>query len=450
MKNRSIIIYLALFLTSCHKYLDVTPKGIVIPSTTAQYEGMLNSPALTQTFPKELLYLTDDVYLLADVTSTTTTTNAYLWQPYLNAEDENSPAIWGSLYSAIYYCNVIINRVMSATDSSTVAKKQQVLGEAMVVRSYCYLDLLTVFAKAYNASTAATDPGLPLVTSTDVGNKTPSRSSVQTTLDTMISNTLEAVNYLPASSINKYRLTVYGAYGLLSRIFLYMGDYTNAKKYAELALTATHSLLNYNSYTSVTTMPVPASNPEVLWQRTSTDLLLPYLVFYSGELRSYYDSTIAPASNPDLRYRYLALDLVTSFARVNSNLSYGNFGITFPEMYLTRAEAFARNGDATSAMAIVNTLRKNRIKTASYTGLTASTAAEALTIVLAERRRELAFGGLRWFDMKRLDQDARMQTVKRINAGSTTVLDSLPPHSSKYTFQIPARVQGFNPAMELN
>ena len=56
MKNRSIIIYLALFLTSCHKYLDVTPKGIVIPSTTAQYEGMLNSPALTQTFPKELLF----------------------------------------------------------------------------------------------------------------------------------------------------------------------------------------------------------------------------------------------------------------------------------------------------------------------------------------------------------------------------------------------------------
>ena len=132
-------------------------------------------------------------------------------------------------------------------------------------------------------------------------------------------------------------------------------------------------------------MPVPASNPEVLWQRTSTDLLIPYLVLYSGELRSYYDSTIAPASNPDLRYRYLALDLVTSFARVNSNLSYGNFGITFPEMYLTRAEAFARNGDATSAMAIVNMLRKNRIKTASYTGLTASTAAEALAIVLAER-----------------------------------------------------------------
>ena len=119
---------------------------------------------------------------------------------------------------------------MSATDSSTVAKKQQVLGEAMVVRSYCYLDLLTVFAKAYNASTAATDPGLPLVTSTSVGDKTPARSSVQTTLDTMISNTLEAVNYLPASSINKYRLTVYGAYGLLSRIFLYMGDYTNAQK----------------------------------------------------------------------------------------------------------------------------------------------------------------------------------------------------------------------------
>jgi hypothetical protein len=459
-KNKYTIVCLALLLMACNKYLDVTPKGIVIPSTTAQYEGMLNSPTLSQTFQPELLTITDDVYYTADINSTVTLTNAYLWREYINAEDQNSPAIWGNLYTAIYYSNVIINRVMDATDNSTLARKQQLLGEALTMRSYCYLDLLTVFAKAYNASTAATDPGLPLVTSTDVGDKTPPRSSVQATLDTMVSNLLYAVDYLPASNINKFRATRYGAYALLSRIYLYMADYTNAKKYAELALAAPHSYFNYNNATSTATLPKSPADPEVLWQRTSTDYTIPFQVLYSGDLRSYYDSSIAYASNPDLRYRYLSLTYSIGISRTTANSTYSNFGINFPEMDLTRAEVFARSGDATSAMTIVNTLRKNRIATASYVDLAPATAAQALTTVLAERRRELAYGGLRWFDMKRLDQDGRMPMVRRINAaiaatptnsGTPAIqLDSLPPHSLRYTFQIPTRVQEFNPDMAKN
>ncbi|MBS1564298.1 MAG: RagB/SusD family nutrient uptake outer membrane protein [Bacteroidetes bacterium] len=448
---------LCLLLTAYHKYLDVTPKGIVIPSTTAQYEGLLNSPTLTQVFSQELMYMSDDCYIITDTTNSNTQTNAYLWRAYINAEDQNSPAIWGNLYTAIYYTNVIINRVMDATDNATPARKQQLLGEALVIRAYCYMDLLSVFAKSYNASTAATDPGLPLVTSTDVGDKTPPRSTLQATLDSMISQVKLAAGYLPATNINKYRVTSYGAYGLLSRIYLYMADYTNAGKYADLALAAPHSLVNYNNYTAATAaagFPGASVSPEVLWQRTSSNYTIPFQVLYAPELKNVYDSSIVYTAHPDLRYRYLSVLLNSGLGRNNPNGSYANFGITFPEMDLTKAEVLARANNAAGAMTIVNTLRKARIQTSAYADLTAANAADALTIVLAERRRELAFAGPRWFDMKRLDQDGRMPVVRRANlaSGTTpyTLLDSLVPHSVKYTFQIPIRVQQFNPEMTIN
>src|SRR5690606_35483975 len=101
-------------------------------------------------------------------------------------------------------------------------------------------------------------------------------------------------------------------------------------------------------------------------------------------------------------------------------------------------------------MDIVNMVRQNRIKTAAYVDQTASSGEEALGLVLAERRRELAFSGLRWFDMKRLDREGRMPEVKRINPDTQEVYAVLTPGSANYTFEIPVRVQLFNPGMELN
>jgi len=453
-KIKYIALLSALLLTACNKFLDVQPKGVIIPTKIGDYEGLLNSPTVTQTFSPELLYMTDDVYQYTLTTNTSTITNAYLWRQYINAESQNSPAVWGNLYNAIYFTNVIINGVPSATDG-TAAQKQELLGEALFLRAYCYMDLLTVFAKAYNSSTAASDPGLPLVTSTDVSEAAPQRSSVKAVLDTITANLQKAAISLPATNINKYRATKYAAYALLSRIALYQGDYTNAGNFAGQALAATHSTLDYNTFTSLTDFPTSSSNPEVLYQRTSSNYSIPFQVEYSDDLTSYFGSQPF-TSNPDLRYRYLSATYLDGITRMSPDPVYSNFGMTFPEMDLTRAEVFARTGDISDAMTIVNTLRKNRIDAASYSDMTASSASDALTKVLAERRRELAFGGLRWFDMKRLNRDGLMTDVVRINraqASSGTPaqqIGDLPPGSPNYTFQIPSRVQQFNPNMIKN
>lgn len=444
MKKTLSYIFSALILlsmVSCKDFLEVKPKGVILPEKLSDYENMLNSLTMTQTFPAALMYCTDDFYGVYSPIEQSTPANMYQWRREIDINDQVNPEIWGQLYRVIYDANVIVNNAMKATEASD-QKRKEVLAEALLVRSDAYFNLLTVFAKAYDPATAANDPGLPLVTSSDVTGTAPPRAKLQVTLDTIVSNTLKAAAYLPVNNINRYRGTQAAAYGLLSRIYLYMADYPNAAKYAELGLKANHQLLNFNSYATVRALPVSDLNPEILWQRASDNYSIPGQLLYSDDLKTYFNAT-------DLRYSLLT---VTNSKGLNRALTpgRGNFGITFPELYLNVAEAAARDKNVSKAMEFVNKLRKVRIKTANYLDLTAGSPEAALTIVLAERRRELAFSGQRWMDMKRLDKDGRIPEVIRVNKSTGAVLATLKPHSKEYTFQIPIRVRNFNPQMEIN
>ncbi|WP_316817268.1 RagB/SusD family nutrient uptake outer membrane protein [Pedobacter nyackensis] len=442
MKNRYIaLLFMAIgIFSACNKFLDVKPKGIIIPEKVTDYEAILNSPTLTKTFPINLLDFADDNFNKPTALDQSPTANGYYWRPILTINEKASPEVWGPLYRAIYNTNVIINGVPKAS-GGTEAQKESVVAEALVIRASCYMTMLTVFAKSYNSATAATDPGLPWVTSINVTDKVPGRSTLKATLDAIINDVTTAVNGLPLSNVNRYRVTKYSAYGLLARVYLYMADFPNAKKYTDMALQAPHTLLNYNSYTDKNKLPVYDLNPEVLWQRSAV-IGSPVFMLYSDDLKSYFNSS-------DIRYQFLTVTNNNGLGRSGLPGTY-NFGITFPELYLTKAELLAREGKYNEAMDIVNTIRRNRIKTADYVDQSAANPEEALIKVFAERRRELAYSGTRWFDMKRFDQEGRMLEVKRINPTTQAVDASLPPRSPKYTFEIPVRVSMFNPDMELN
>jgi hypothetical protein len=71
------------------------------------------------------------------------------------------------------------------------------------------------------------------------------------------------------------------------------------------------------------------------------------------------------------------------------------------EMYLNRAEAEAKMGDAQSALNDVDAIRKKRgLENSLYNGVVPN-GSTALEVVLNERRIELAFEGHRTFDVYR-------------------------------------------------
>lgn len=73
---------------------------------------------------------------------------------------------------------------------------------------------------------------------------------------------------------------------------------------------------------------------------------------------------------------------------------------TIAEMYLTKAEALARQGSWNEAMNVIQTLRVSRFMEGSDFSLSATSQSEALTEILKERRRELPFV-MRWYDIRR-------------------------------------------------
>lgn len=99
-----------------------------------------------------------------------------------------------------------------------------------------------------------------------------------------------------------------------------------------------------------------------------------------------------------------------------------------------RAECNARKGNYALAMNDVNTIREKRYTKGTYTALSASNAVEALEIVKEERRRELAFRGLRWFDLKRYNvyDDANISLSRTIEG----VEYRLEANSNRWAFPI--------------
>jgi hypothetical protein len=109
------------------------------------------------------------------------------------------------------------------------------------------------------------------------------------------------------------------------------------------------------------------------------------------------DGTGAPALKNGIETYYITK---FSYQDGDPNLS-SPVMFRLAEMYLNRAEAYAKSGKTDEALADVDLLRSHRgLENALYNGVLPS-GATALDVVLKERRIEFAFEGHRAFDMHR-------------------------------------------------
>lgn len=442
-KIYTLVLFCTVMISaSCSKFLDVKPVGIIIPEKTNDYELLLDDINITRSFYSSTIFTYDDIsnVTFTPQTETSIDANLYFWKTYLDANSQSRPAAWADYYNNISNLNVILEGVLSATDG-TPQKRKQIYAEALVARTFPYFHLLSLFAPAYDPQTATTDLGLPFVVSTDQNVALPERLTLKAHHDQLIADILTAIPDLPNQNINKTRITKNVAYGMLSRIYMSMRDYPNALKYAELVIAGGNAvLLNYNDYASSNDLPQTNVSPEELFLRYSTNSRYRF----STELLAKFDQST------DLRMKlFTVTDAgVVSFQNANYN---PNRGITYAEIFLNKAECLARSGAVEEALDVLNnTIRINRIAAAAYEPLEARDQEDAINLILLERRKELAFKGLRWSDMRRLDKENRMQPVVRYAPNGTTVYESLTSGSGKYTFQIPLQTQLFNPNMKLN
>jgi hypothetical protein len=446
------LLLCCMVLSGCDKYLDIEPKGKQLLKTTNDFDLWLNSTVLTsETNADNIMnYMTDNIDLQNVNTPPTTFAELiYTWAPQFTTDVSAATYLWGEHYRRISLFNTVLLGI-DAAEGGTASQKSSIKAEALLGRAHSYFYLVNEYAKPYNAATAATDLAVPYITSDDVSQKTPARSTAAEIYQHIIDDINLAIPNLPADNSNaRFRGSKAAAYSVLARIYLYRREYTEAQRYAELALSNTRAtMIDYTTAATFPTTTNVVSHPDVIYGRASVAAGLPL----SAELKNMF--AINDARKTVLYYNWAGTTRgATLFyaAAVTPAFQLTNSGTTVQEMRLIAAEGAARSNNLATALANLNEVRRNRYTGTPVTSRDFSSTSQdvVLTEVLAERRRELPFHGLRWFDMRRFDMENRMSVVTRTNA-QNTVVAILEPHSSKYTLQVPIQVLAFNPDMIQN
>lgn len=437
--KRIIYLLIIALMVSCSKqdeFLDIKPnKNDVTPSKLSDYQGMLDNDNLMNTGTPSLGILgADNYYVNYTVWQSRSATerNAYIWAKDIFEGAASND--WKTPYQAIAQTNMVLDGVADAAASAN-ATARQITAAALFYRAFHYYNLLQLFAPPYHAATAAADAGLPLPLQFDL-HAPVQRAAVKTCYDRMIADLEQAIPNLPAIPVYKTRPGKAAALGLLAKYYLHTAQYEKAGNSAKAALQYDNSLLDYNALNSAASYPFPTyqnNNKEVLFYAqgslyvimTGTNMIADtalYNSYATGDLRK------------QLCYRSSGGNYYFKGAYTGSSAPFT--GIAVNELYLIQAEAEARAGNTAAALQLLNSLLTKRFKTGSFQPYTASTAAEALQMVLSERRKELPFNGsTRWEDLRRLNQEPQFaRTIRRVlNAQQYELL----PGDKRYVYPIP-------------
>jgi tetratricopeptide (TPR) repeat protein len=456
-KSFILISMLGLFAASCRKYVDDVPvTNVRTLSTTSDYRLLMNPVGYDggsvetslYTYPVlsgDDVYFTDSTY---QVNFGTYYAPVYTWAALYYTADQ-SDLNWETPYAKIYSFNTVITGVMGSS-GGTDSVKHEIQAEALVHRAFSYWALVNCYGRQFDSSSAATDPGVPLLL---VPSLTASlaRASVKEVYDQSIADVKAAIPYLPTlNSYNTYPSKV-AAYALLSRIYLFTRNFTAASSYADSALAIQSTIADYNTYVSGSSMTYPArlNDPELIFSKQQSGS------FYPLQINPTLVNLLGPT---DLRYQLFTRsgkqfsntwpDSTRIYWRTNYTYEPNNIGLTTPELYLIKAECLARAGDVTDALDFLNRLRQRRYASANYVPATASDAATALALVVNERQRELFGRGIRWFDQKRLNKDAQfaITEVRSFQGVTYTLL----PNSNRYAYPIGEKYITLNPEIVQN
>lgn len=437
--GKTIFLLSILFcFSSCEKYLDEKPdKKQVIPLSVGDCQAMLNNvELLSGRYPSAAEGSTDDYTLTFPVWSARQPweREIYLWQSDANA----SIGDWSAPYNNILVANQVLETLGKITPTAgEQAQWNKIRGAALLLRSMFFHILSQMFAKQYDPATAGQDLGIPLRLTPSLSEVTV-RSTLQETYDRITTDLNEAIALLPAeqptTTLSKSIAMPVKAAALaaLARVYLTMGDYAKAFTNADASLQQYNVLLDYATLSPASNFPVEEYNPEVLYSlhgNGNTPL------FFGRVMQALYDMYQPGDRRKTVCFRQRETGTYTHKATYIPGSLFG--GLATDEVYLIRAECAARAGDATLAIADLNTLLRKRWDNTfiPYTTMNADT---ALNLVLIERRKELPYRGLRWSDLRRLNKETRFATtLTRVHNGQVY---TLPPNDPRYTLLIPREV----------
>jgi hypothetical protein len=442
VRKTALLLFICLISGSCKKYLNAKSNpSLTIPSKLEDLQALLDNYTImnVQQAPNLLEPLSDDYFIPSSILSAYGDDDqlTYAWNNL--STGSNCGASWKSPYeNPIYYSNIVLDQLTNLTTKlNSISDLNAVKGSALFYRAFAFYELAQLYCLPYS-SNASKDPGIVLRLTSNI-NQRSTRSTVEQTYLQIINDFKEAIQLLPVSVPFPTRPNKAAAFGALARAYLSMRDYVHAGRYADSCLSLHNVLMDYNMLDASLDPVFPRFNPEVIFYNSPQVSGLVINIFGVNVDSSLYHTYSDDDLRKSLLFKMNADSTVSFYGSYDgSSLGFNTFdGITSDEMYLTRSECSARSGDVSHAMNDLNTLLIKRWKNNQFVPLVAATASEALDTILLERRKELLFRGLRWTDLRRLNQEGANITLQRtIN----NVNYYLPPNDPRWVVLIPQDV----------
>lgn len=447
-KIKTLLAIFILFVSasSCDNYLDLRPQDGIVRDEFWQtkediqaavigiYSSLLNSPPgvndLTMT---QYLFMHGELRggMVVEGLNVTEDQRDIM---ETNVLPSNGLTDWAAFYRTINYCNTVIDLAPGVkTQDPTLTQTQlnNFLSEALAIRAYLYFTLARTFKDVPLKLTATLSDQdnfqLPTTPQSEV--------FAQVIKDLKLAEEYAVEDYGNIAS-NKGRVTKYTVNAMQADVYLW------AEKYQE-ALDATNKVVNSNKFklvvtnssaTFFTTIFAKGNSTESIFefQYTTANLGPFYSIFLQRpQFKAYalmmdevygYDAN-DPIGRRDFRgnyasligatgeiYKFTGLDNEERKALQDSDTHW--FVYRYADVLLMQAEAMARLGQGKDAITIITNLRSNR-KALVETEMTPGEADTngIIDYILAERAREFAFEGKRWYDILRI---ARANNYERL------------------------------------
>jgi len=493
IKNYSIALVslIALVSVSCKKsFTDVRPQQSVF--TTDVFSSLSTARAAVNGLYSQMQsysYYGRDAMVIPEVLSDNATRSVRTGNRYTGmntmthtATDANVGRFWDQLYRVVVNANAIIaneEKLKGIVAPLELPELTQLIGEAYAVRAMVYFDLAKFFSRPINFTADGSHLCVPLVLNpvTTVAEVTyPARSTAKQVYEQIDKDLAAALERLPSTgnvivngaanaSWQKIRFNRFTALALRARIAIYKSDWPTAVTAAsEVINSGRYSLYSFagmvqefrtvgNTESILEVANNTNDNPgtdsyaylcsqqgygEVLGTRQSMNSRS------TGTTLTTFRALYEAYSATDVRRQFVELGNRNSLGgevNVPLALKYVNIStflentkvLRFAEMYLSRAEALARQaaltGDQaalTSSVADLNLLRARRDTSTGSRPLQVSllttpplgqiSVTAYLDTIMLERRREFALEGQRLFDLNR----TRTNYVK-ISSGGNAV-----------------------------
>ncbi|WP_329904582.1 RagB/SusD family nutrient uptake outer membrane protein [Porphyromonas pogonae] len=436
----ALLLMLVLFgITSCDKFLDITPIGSVIPSTEEDFRSLMVGAYKEMPSDRGMADLrSGDMYVSKNEHDQNSYHDIEIWnESTLNKTVASFE--WARYYSALMIANNVLDK-KDKFEKGTPEGTNQIVGEAYMLRAYIHFTLVNLYGQPYTKPGAPQSRAIP-VKQNIILDETLPRNTVEEVYKSIDSDMKEAerlINKAKWEASYNYRFSATAVQAFKSRYKLYQGKWQESLDASKKVLAVNAALVNMNDKDAK--LPNLFTSPEIItaWEINPSSNILRAATVSQSLLDMYQ-------KGDQRRSKYFSAPTDGIVKAIKGGKDEYRCTFRTGEIYLNAAEAAAHLGQTEQARTYLLTLQKNRFTPDAYptkeTEVKGMNAEQLLKEILTERVRELTFEGHRWFDLRRT---TRPEIVKTFG----TQKYILKADDPRYTIQIPKEAIEANPKLK--